>query len=609
MQESDTAGTATPEGTAAAGAPPVSDYVSLSSFEELPLSPETRASIAAKGYTRPTPVQAAALRPILARKDVIVRSKTGTGKTAAFGIPIVEMVDPKAGHVQAIVLCNTRELALQVAGEITELGQQRGVKVVAIYGGSSMEQQLQALRDGATVVVGTPGRVIDLIERRLLPLDRTRMAILDEADEMLGVGFLDDVMTILKKLPAGHQTLLFSATVSPDIERLIRTHLHDPENIMLSGDVYTVEGIRDIFYYAQDAYPKPRNLMYMLQIENPETAIVFCNTRDDVNLVATVLNRAGFDADKLSGELAQSERERVMARVKRGEVRFMVATDIAARGIDISDLTHVINYSLPEDPSVYLHRVGRTGRIGKTGTALSLVRGTELVTLTALQKKFGIQFEEKKLPSPEEAHRMWVDSHLEEMRHALGTQLFDAYIPLAQDLKQRQGGEVLIAFALKYFFFHHRLEKAGSVRQDDDARQVESKKKEIKGRLQERRVERARPVLDSPPAPARPAPAPKKPDTEPLEKEPPASAPGNRIYVGLGTADGLDADGLRAAIVELAGVTPDVILRIDALAAHSYVDAAPEQVAALLTANGRSFKGKSVKVELAKPRTGRRRRR
>ena len=604
---------------------PRSDYVGLASFDELPLSPETRASIAAKGYTKPTPVQAAALKPILARRDVIVRSKTGTGKTAAFGIPIAELVDPVAGFVQAIVLCNTRELALQVAGELTDLGRNKGVKVVAIYGGSSMDAQLKALKDGATVVVGTPGRVIDLVKRGTLRLDKARLAVLDEADEMLGVGFLEDVMFILNKLPAGHQTLLFSATLSPDIERLIRTHLKDPETILLSGDVYTVEGINNIFYYAQDAYPKPRNLLYMLQLENPETAIIFCNTRDDVNLVATVLNRNGFDADKLSGELAQTERERVMARVKRGEVSFMVATDIAARGIDISDLTHVINYSLPEDPSVYLHRVGRTGRIGKTGTALSLVRGPELVTLSALQKKYGIKFEEKKLPTPEEAHRRWADTHVAEIRSALGSQVFDAFVPLAHELKQREGGEILIAFALKYFFVHHRMEKVAPTRQEEDLRQSEQKKKDMKERLSERRAERAKPVLEGAPVEAVGAAEPEVAEEEgpSAEVEPTTPPPSrhpyppkeekepqkNRLYVGIGTAGGLDVDGIRAAVIELAGAKPGSIERLEPMPLHSYVEVTLETVPSFLAANGKLFGEKPVKIELARPRTSRRPRR
>ncbi|MFM2153350.1 MAG: hypothetical protein RL199_1785, partial [Pseudomonadota bacterium] len=477
-------------------APPPSDYVALATFDELPLSEGTRAAIAKKGYTKPTPVQAAALAPILAGKDVIVRSKTGTGKTAAFGIPIAEVVDPSLPKVQAVVLCNTRELALQVATELGELAAGRNVRVTAIYGGASMGAQQKALDDGAQVIVGTPGRVIDLLERKVLSFAHVKLAVLDEADEMLGVGFLEDVMTILAKCPRGHQTALFSATLTPDIEKLIRKHLKEPQTILLSGDVYTVAGIRHVRYFARDAFPKPRNLLYMLALENPETAIVFCNTRDDVNLVCTVLNRHGYDADKLSGELSQTDRERVMAKIKRGEVRFMVATDLAARGIDISDLTHVVNYSLPEDPAVYLHRVGRTGRIGKTGTALSLVRGTELSTLSTLEKKFGIPFESKEMPTPEDAHKLWVDTHVSELRESVGTLLFDAYIPMAQELKTREGSDVLIAFALKYFFTHHRHEKLAALRRDDEVRNEQQKKGESKERLQERRSERARPRLE-----------------------------------------------------------------------------------------------------------------
>jgi len=223
------------------------------------------------------------------------------------------------------------------------------------------------------------------------------------------MGFFEEVTKILDMLPKDRQTLLFSATVPPDIQQIVQRYLRTPETILLSGDDFTVEGIDNVIYYTVDAYPKPRNLLYLVEMEEPDTAIVFCNTRDDTSLVAAVLNRNGYDAELLNGDLPQKERERVMGKVKAGEVRFMVATDIAARGIDISDLSHVINYSLPEDPAVYLHRVGRTGRIGKHGTAISLVSGRELVTLTALEKKYGIKFEERKLPTPEAARSLWTD--------------------------------------------------------------------------------------------------------------------------------------------------------------------------------------------------------
>lgn len=615
---------------------PSSDYVAAEGFDELPLSEPVREGIRRRGYTRPTPVQAAVIRPILSGRDVIVRSKTGTGKTAAFGIPLVEAVDTALGKVQALVLCNTRELALQVATELGELGTTKGVKVVAIYGGASMDAQLKALEGGAQIAVGTPGRILDLLERRTLSLADTRIGVLDEADEMLGMGFYEDVMRILGKLPRGHQTLLFSATVSPEIEQIVRTHLRDPETILLSGDTYTVEGIRNILYYAQDAYPKPRNLLYMLQLENPESAIVFCNTRDDVNLVTTVLNRNGFDADKLSGELPQKERERVMAKIKRGEVQFMVATDLAARGIDISDLTHVINYSLPEDPAVYLHRIGRTGRIGKTGTALSLVRGTELVTLTALQKKYGISFEERKLPTPEEARRLWTDTHVSELKSALGSLVFDAYLPLAQELRKRDDGDLLVAFALKYFFTNHRKEKLAAPRQDEDVRTVQDKQEAHKERLKERRSSRAKPKLETAgeaaererekgkdkgkgrekrrrvaadAAETTPAPSPETPPSAEAEKTAPAgsSRRRNRLFVTVGTSAGVDETSLKEAVAALAGLPSEAILSAELREKHSYLEVEPGTVDAFLAASGRTFRDEPVTIEVARPpRRGRR---
>jgi ATP-dependent RNA helicase DeaD len=320
--------------------------------------------------------------------------------------------------------------------------------------------------------VGTPGRILDHIERGNLKLDGVMIACLDEADEMPNMGFFEDVTRILDYLPADVQQLLFSATVPADIEQLIHKYLTAPETILLSGDEYSVENIQNVIYPTVDAYPKPRNLLYMIETEEPETAIVFANTRNDTALVAAVLNRNGYDAELLNGDLPQKERERVMAKVKRGEVRFMVATDIAARGIDISDLSHVINYSLPEDPAVYLHRVGRTGRIGKKGTAISLVSGAEMMTLKALQTKYGISFEQRKLPTPEDARRRWTDRHVAELKEAMSASIYEGFIPLAQELRERPGGDLLVAFALKHFFTHHRIEKV------QDREKAEHKKEE-----------------------------------------------------------------------------------------------------------------------------------
>src|SRR2546423_9054991 len=288
-----------------------------------------------------------------------------------------------------------------------------------------MGAQTDALIEGAEIIAGTPGRVYDHIRRGNLKLDATRIAVLDEADEMLSAGFYEEVTRILDHLPGDRQTLLFSATVPPDIEQLAQKYLREPEIILLSGDVFTVEHIHNVLYHLVDQYPKPRNLLYLIEREDPETSIIFCNLRTDTELVANVLNRNGLDAEMLNGDLPQKERERVMAKVKRGEVRFMVATDIAARGIDISDLSHVLNYSLPEDPAVYLHRVGRTGRIGKKGVALNLMSGKELATFTVLEKKYGIVFEKRQMPTPEVALQMWSDRHVKELTEAAHGSIYE----------------------------------------------------------------------------------------------------------------------------------------------------------------------------------------
>jgi ATP-dependent RNA helicase DeaD len=436
------------------------EYVADVSFDEMGLSPELRRAIAERGYTHPTPVQAKAYGPARQGKDLIVRSKTGTGKTAAFGLPLIDQIPVGTREVRALIMCPTRELALQVTHELTALAKYRDVQVMSIYGGASMKEQEDALKAGASIVVGTPGRVFDHIRRGNLKLGTCKHAVLDEADEMLNQGFYEEVTRILDHLPKERQVLLFSATVPEDIQRLIARYTNEPETLLLSGDVYTVEHIQHVRYELSDAYPKPRNLLYMLELEDPDNAIIFCNTRDDTELVTAVLNRNGFDAELLNGDLPQKERERVMGRIKRGEVAFMVATDIAARGIDISDLGHVINYSLPEDAAVYLHRVGRTGRIGKKGVALNLTSGRELATLTTLEKKYNVTFETRLMPKAEEANRLFTERHVREVKEAASGSIYEGYLQLASTMKQRQDADDLVAFLLKFFFTHRRMEKA-----------------------------------------------------------------------------------------------------------------------------------------------------
>jgi len=468
-----------------------SEYMADVSFESLGLSQETLRALAERGYHQPTPVQAQAFQPAFQGKDLIVRSKTGTGKTAAFGLPLLERIPKGTQATEALILCPTRELAAQVAAELAELAKYRDIHIAAIYGGAAMRPQETALEKGAAIVVGTPGRIADHMRRGNLKLNACHHIVLDEADEMLNQGFYEAVTNIIEALPPERQVLMFSATVSDDIRRLITRYTHEPQTILLSKDVFTVEHIHHIRYDVDDAFPKPRNLLYVLEMEHPENAIIFCNTRDDTELVVAVLNRNGLDAELLNGDLPQKERERVMAKVKSGELAFMVATDLAARGIDISDLGHVINYSLPEDPAVYLHRVGRTGRIGKKGTAINLVSGRELSSYSALEKKYGIQFEKRQMPSPQAALEMWTERHVREIKEAASTTVFEGFLGLAAGLKQRNDADELVAFLMRYFFWHRRKTKAQET-QEEQQPQTSRRSSRESSRERENTRERSR---------------------------------------------------------------------------------------------------------------------
>ncbi len=581
------------------------EYLADIGFDDLALSPAIRRALADRGYQHPTPVQAQAFDPIMQGKDLIVRSKTGTGKTAAFGLPLLEKMDPEDKAVRALVLCPTRELALQVCAEVADLGKYKGIRVSAIYGGAPMQAQEEALESGSPIVVGTPGRVYDHIRRKNLKLEGCRHVVLDEADEMLNQGFYEEVTRILDKLPKDRQVLLFSATVPPEIQNLISQYTTSPEMLMLSGDVLTVDHIHHIRYDISDAYPKPRNLIYLLEMEEPDNAIVFCNTRDDTALVTAVLNRNGFDAELLNGDLPQKERERVMAKVKRGEVAFMVATDIAARGIDISDLQYVINYSLPEDPAVYLHRVGRTGRIGKKGTAINLVSGRELGTFTVLEKRYGIVFEQRQMPSPEEALQLWTERHVREIKSSSVSSVYEGFLGLAGALKQRSDADDLIAFLLKFFFGHLRMEKVQAAAAQAGAgsgeRPPEPRRRErARGERSERPERGPRPGQrrERPPRRDRPGDGP-APATESSSAE---QTPGQvRLWLNLGSSDSLDAAGVAAALEEL-GAPAGKLKRVDLRPTYAYAFVAEEDAPAFEALSGKSHGTKTLKVERARRR-------
>jgi ATP-dependent RNA helicase DeaD len=368
-------------------------------FSDLTLSEPILLALQEIGYENPTPVQASSIPLVASGRDIMVQSQTGTGKTAAFGIPILEAIEPTRG-LKSLVLCPTRELAKQVAEELDRIGRIKQIRTVAVYGGASIEKQVAEMKF-AHVVAGTPGRVLDHLKRRTMDLSDLRLLVLDEADEMLSMGFARELEDIMSFIPKARQTLLFSATIPPDIKRYAKRYMNEPEFLSLIEENVASDDVTHQ-YFMVSGVGRPGDLLKVIKSEEPESAIIFGNTRKDTEIVARYLQKHDIDAEYLNSDLSQRDRERVMKRMKDKNLRFLVATDIAARGIDISQLSHVINYILPESPEVYIHRTGRTGRAGLKGTALSLIGPREIGVYYYLRRIYKVALEERKLPTKAE---------------------------------------------------------------------------------------------------------------------------------------------------------------------------------------------------------------
>lgn len=367
------------------------------SFEQLPA--HLREAAERAGWTQLMPVQARAIPYLLAKRNMMIQARTGSGKTGAFLIPMLERLDPSGMACQALILVPTRELAKQVWQEAERLCGDKGLRTVAVYGGVGYQGQIDALKQGAHIVVGTPGRALDHLLKRTLSLEHLRMLIFDEADRMLSMGFYPDMREIQRYLPRREvHTCMFSATFSEPVQRTAREFIQSPEFISLSSDHVHVTDTEHIFYIV-DGMDKDRSLVRLIEVEQPASAIIFCNTKDRVHYVSVVLQRFGYDADELSADLSQGARERVLERVRKGTLRFLVATDIAARGLDIPSLSHVIQFEPPDEAESYIHRAGRTGRAGATGIAISLVNKGEKFTLERIAKQYNIPMEERIIPS------------------------------------------------------------------------------------------------------------------------------------------------------------------------------------------------------------------
>jgi ATP-dependent RNA helicase DeaD len=431
-------------------------------FDELP--DEIRAGVRELGWSKPMPVQERVIPEMREGHDLIVKAQTGSGKTGAFGIPLVAAVDPELRACQALVMLPTRELAGQVAGELTVLGRAKGVDCLPIYGGVGYTQQIEGIASGCHVIVGTPGRILDHLGSGRLKFDSVRVLVLDEADEMLSLGFWPDMREINGYLPAKRQSCLFSATIPEKVRSLSRHFLNDPRYISLSEDHAAPQEIEH-FFVVTTAQEKEATLVRVLEYEDPESAIIFCNTKDDVRFVTAYLQRRGFDADQISGDLSQAAREQAMGKIKAGKLRFLVATDVAARGIDISDLSHVIGYSAPVSPEVYVHRTGRTGRAGKAGTAISLVSGLDIGNFRYLQQVNKITITERKLPTEADITARLGERLAVKVEHevrSLGERdraaLIERFAPIVASLSATEQGRRDLAAICGFYLQEHRPE-------------------------------------------------------------------------------------------------------------------------------------------------------
>ncbi len=565
-------------------------------FEALGLSEALLQAVSDMGFTHATPIQAASIPVLLTGKDIIGQAQTGTGKTAAFGIPLLERMKPKAAGVQAIILCPTRELCLQVADEMKKLAARRpDVKVLAIYGGDSYDRQIKGLKSGANVVVGTPGRVIDHIERKTLKLEQIHTVVLDEADEMLNMGFRDDMESILAETPETRQTVLFSATMSKEILALTKRFQREAELIKVVREELTNSSTEQ-FYLDIKPGAKLEVLCRLMDVQQLSLALVFCNQKRTVDEVAEKLRERGFPAEALHGDLPQAARNVVMNRFRNGSLSLLIATDVAARGIDVDDVDAVINFDMPYDPEVYVHRIGRTGRAGRSGKAFSLVTGAERRRLRDISHYTKVEVQRMTVPSFQEVVRVRRQQFSKRVADLIEAGGLEPYAGLLAKLQENgYTVEQVVAALVKMNFgefkneFIHEDLDAGAERKSATKREFAHHKAEprhafkSKGGYAERSMPR---------------------DERYDKKSGKPYASGRqsgmtRLVINIGKQEKISPSNIVGAIAGESGIPGSVLGQIDIFDRHTSVDVPASLVQEVLRGmSGAKIKGKKVKVSV-----------
>lgn len=529
------------------------------------LSDDIQRGIQELGFEEMTPIQEQSIPVLLQGKDIIGQAQTGTGKTASFGIPILEMCDTTDNSIQALVLCPTRELSIQVAEEISKLGRfKKGLQVLPVYGGQPIERQLRALKKGVQIVIGTPGRVIDHIKRKTIRTDNIKMMVLDEADEMFDMGFRDDIELVMNTLPEERQTIFFSATMPQEIVRFASKYQENPEFIKVVHKELTVPKVEQCYFELKE-HMKTEILSRLIDMYNPKLTVVFCNTKKKVDELTAELQSRGYFADGLHGDLKQSQRDSVMGKFRKGTIDILVATDVAARGLDVDDVDLVINYDMPQDEEYYVHRIGRTARAGREGAAFSFVAGRDIYKLKDIQKYTKTKIERRDLPTLKDIEEKYTSSMLEKIKEEVDKGDLSKYEKIVDSLLQDDYTSFDIAAALlKFYMQENRLEGhkeldmvdyGGKLRSSGDG----SKKKGSGGMV--------------------------------------------RLYINLGKRKGASPRHILSALLQETNLSKHLIGNIDMYDKFTFVEV-PHEYGEMVVDNlsDKRIKGTRVKVEIANPK-------
>ncbi len=551
-------------------------------FSELGLDERLVQATNALGYVNPTPIQEQAIPVLLSgTKDLVGLAQTGTGKTAAFGLPLLHLVDESQKHPQALVVCPTRELCMQIVSEI-ELFKKfiPGMHVVAVYGGTSISMQIKDLRRGVQIVVATPGRLIDLIERKAIHLEKIKYVVLDEADEMLNMGFKEDIEFILQNTPEREATWLFSATMPPEIKKVSKKYMTAPFEITV-GKVNTGNKNIDHQYYVTQSHQRYEALKRLIDFNPGIYGLIFTRTKIDAQTIAEKLTREGYDIDALHGDLTQQQRDKVMHAFRDKTLQLLIATDVAARGIDVKDITHVINYELPDDTEVYTHRSGRTGRAGSTGICMSIVHSKEIFRLRSIERLIQSPFNKMELPSGKDVCRKQFYFFMEKLLQAdISHGDYETYLPMLQEkFADITKEEVLTRVAaMEFDRFLKYYENAGdlNIREQKRERKAFGDSPEFGNSRGRERDSRPSQFSDG--------------DTV-------------RLFVNLGTKDGFYKASFLQFILDMSDLKKEVLGRIDMKEMNSWVEidkkAAKQMISSI---DGKNFKGRRIRMNDANSR-------